>query len=106
MEIEMLSKRPRKYEPIEDENGITDSTLMTWNQLSGQESIFTILDEQEEREHTEINETLSRFGIRWRSKEGELFTSKEEIKAYEELEEIIKCLGEPNEGGGMTEDDS
>ena len=47
-----------------------------------------ILDDQEERDHTDINQTLNIFGISWESKEGEVFTSKEESQGHKELEEI------------------
>ena len=53
-----------------------------------------ILDDQEERDHTETNQTLYILGISWESEEGEVFTSKEESQAHKELEEIIKYLKE------------
>ena len=37
----------------------------------GEKPLMKILDEQEEKEHTEMNGTLKRFGIYWESREGE-----------------------------------
>ena len=51
----------------------------------GEKPLMKILDEQEEKEHTEMNETLNRFGIYWESREGKLFASIEESQAHKKL---------------------
>ena len=48
----------------------------------GEKPLMKILDEQE---HTEMNETLNRFGIYMESREGKLFASIEESQAHKKL---------------------